>query len=172
MNKQRMTGIALAAWLAASAGSALGSGAADECGRIGAWTGEGGGFAWTATDTPGTVLTAGQVTFDWIAVPPNLFAYGANRLSSGVGVWEMTRPGNVNFWQGDYRFTFLAYGLADNAPVQQPVYKLRISGELTQRDCNRADIVYNVEFFIPPTNPVPIVIGPPSAATETRILLR
>jgi len=161
MIKRQTMGAALAVALALVAGSAWP--AANECGRVGTWYGATpAGLTWLGTDTPGTSATTGQLSLEWVTVTPNFYNYGVNRLTGARGVWEKVK-------QGLYEFSWVAYGISSTAPFA-PVYKIRVSGMITHADCDHADLSYTIEFFIPPSNPNPVVM-PAGTGTETRMLM-
>ena len=164
MIKRAKLGIALAtvAALAVASGSAWAI--KTECGRVGTWLGSAvGSLSWLATDTPGTSATTGQVSLEWVVIPPNFFNYGVNHLTAGKGVWEKVTP-------REYEFSWVAYGVNISATGMTPIYKIRVSGVIVHEDCDFANISYTTEFFIPASNPNPIVL-PGAPATETRFLL-
>ena len=162
MIKRYAMGVALATALSLAAGGAWS--ASNDCGRVGTWTGEttGPGFQWIATDTPGMSATTGQMSLEFIVFPKGLILnYGADRLTNGKGVWEKVK-------QGEYEFSWVAYGVNTAATPMTTVYMIRVSGSILHDGCDEADISYTIEFFKPPGTLVSTSTG---TATETRMRL-
>lgn len=140
-----------AAWpyAAAAAGPA-------ECGLIGTWYGTAGSpLTWMGVHTPGSTTTKGGMLLKWVWVREDLLtlegAYPTvTHLSDGRGVWEQTG-------KGQYKYTWYAYGSATtlsgstgqplSAPVDSPLYSVRVSGIAKNTDCNNIAIDFNYEVF-------------------------
>ena len=167
MIKRQRVGMALASAVALAIGSGSAWADSDDCGRVGTWFGAASnGMTWLATDSPGTSATAGQMTLEWVKIPPNFFEYGAGRLTNGKGNWVKVR-------HGEYKYSYVAYGVDTSTPLTvgvQPVYMFRVTGTAFLADCDHVETDYAVEFFHPAESPTPIPI-PGGTATETRMPL-
>jgi len=165
--------------LTAAVALAVVSGAAwaspDQCGRIGTWFGSAGSptpiLTWFGVDTEGKNDKNGEMILDWVFVDPtwgNPNFSLATRLTGGRGVWEKIH-------KNEYKYTWYAYGIMNNG---FPLYSIRVSGFVSQADCDQAGIDYTVEFFVPPVAPqnmsmpgvTPVGVHT-GTATETRVPL-
>lgn len=163
MLKRKIIGIAVAAAVALGAGSAWAE--SDTCGKVGVWFGTSetvfGPLTWLGNNTPATSATAGQLSLEWVAVPAGFLGnFGVDRLTNAQGIWEKAKK------KGEYRFSWVAYGINNTAPWD-PIYMMRVSGPFSLVDCDHANVSYTIEFFLPPSNPNPVII--PGTANETRM---
>lgn len=114
----------------------------NNCSRVGTWFGVGDlGFRWLGTDTPGPNATRGQVVAEWYVIDPTLGIPDFSTVTSttaGRGGWQMISHGR-------YRYTWVAYGLAN---PMTPVYAVRVSGLVIHTDCDHASLTYKLEVFL------------------------
>jgi hypothetical protein len=140
--------------------------AASECGIVGTWFGVGdSGTAWMDVATPGVSPTSGQFEMEWVSLDPTLGGYfpDAVRATRAGGVWRQLSVRT-------FRYTWIAYGLALDGSL---VYTVRVSGTKTRRSCNRLDVSYVLELWLPEqtVSEDPPFFCMPGTATETRMTL-
>lgn len=125
-----------------------------ECGLIGTWSGWA-DYAWPTSSTAPTPSIAwlgihtagsqnaknGEMLLNWVFVNGNLLTlyghYPASHLTPGHGVWEQ-----IN--NNQYSYTWYAYGLDASG---SPLYSVKVSGLVTNMNCDNASITYKYEVF-------------------------
>ena len=114
----------------------------DPCGAEGTWHGVAdNGFAWVNTITRGATASCGQVDLMWVGIDPTLggaFASAA-RISNGRGVWR-----KISRQQAQW--TWMAFASDAGGAL---VYIARVVGTHTMPSCDRIDIEYAFEVFLP-----------------------
>jgi len=130
--------------LALVLGSGVGLAQSNNCTIVGTWMHSSGAadvFTWTLVATPGANATVGQLDYEWVLVSSGLGGMfsTAVRTTNPNGVWEKVK-------QGEYKFTWVAYGLDIDGKV---VYVLRPHGVATMTTCDAFNFIGTYDVFLP-----------------------